>query len=52
MGFRRGTKMAGILTFDCYGTLLDTAPIYGEIEHIAQTHGLDGKNGQGHVLQL
>ncbi len=35
--------MEGILTFDCYGTLLNTAPIYEAVEAIAKKHGLDGK---------
>ena len=29
-----------ILTFDCYGTLLDTEPLYRLVESIAETNGL------------
>lgn len=33
--------MEKILTFDCYGTLLNTAPLYGFIAQTAAQHGLD-----------
>ncbi|HEX2936781.1 MAG TPA: HAD family hydrolase [Bacteroidales bacterium] len=32
-----------ILTFDCYGTLIDTTPFYNEIKAIGAEQGLDGK---------
>lgn len=32
-----------ILTFDCYGTLLDTKPLTELIKKIAVTHGLNGE---------
>lgn len=38
--------MNRILTFDCYGTLIDTAPIYNTVQVIAEKHGLDGKTAQ------
>lgn len=34
--------MNKILTFDCYGTLLDTSPLYNFIGKIAEDHGLSG----------
>lgn len=34
---------ATLLTFDCYGTLIDTAPFWQEIEKIGSEHGIDGK---------
>lgn len=33
--------MGPILTFDCYGTLLDTRPLYEEVKKIARNHGVD-----------
>lgn len=33
--------MEKILTFDCYGTLLDTSPLYGFIAQTAAQHGLN-----------
>lgn len=38
-----GKEMNRILTFDCYGTLLDTSPARLAIEQIADRHGLDPK---------
>lgn len=35
--------MEKILTFDCYGTLLNTAPIYNTVEIIAEKNGIDGQ---------
>ena len=35
--------MNKILTFDCYGTLIDTLPFYNEIGKIGLELGLDGK---------
>jgi 2-haloacid dehalogenase len=34
--------MDKILTFDCYGTLINTAPMYDEISRIGEEHGLSG----------
>lgn len=39
--------MEKILTFDCYGTLLDTAPIYDAVEAVAEAYGMDGKTAKG-----
>lgn len=36
-------KMSKILTFDCYGTLLDTSPLYNFIGKIAMNNGLSGQ---------
>ncbi|MCI2000379.1 MAG: HAD family hydrolase [Clostridia bacterium] len=38
--------MEKILTFDCYGTLIDTSPIYNAVEVIAEKHGFDGKTAR------
>ena len=35
--------MDKILTFDCYGTLIDTLPFYNEIGKIGDELGLDNK---------
>jgi 2-haloacid dehalogenase len=35
--------MDKILTFDCYGTLIDTSPFYNEIDKIGEELGLDNK---------
>ena len=35
--------MDRILTFDCYGTLIDTSPFYDEIGKIGLELGLDDK---------
>lgn len=35
--------MDKILTFDCYGTLIDTSPFYNEIGKIGEELGLDSK---------
>ena len=32
--------MDKVLTFDCYGTLLDTQPLYDYIGAVAETNGL------------
>lgn len=34
--------MKKILTFDCYGTLINTAPMYNEVFKIGEEHGLSG----------
>lgn len=34
--------MEKVLTFDCYGTLINTAPMYSEVSKIGEEHGLDG----------
>ncbi|GEB76624.1 hypothetical protein [Sporolactobacillus inulinus] len=33
--------MADILTFDCYGTLIDTSTFWEELEKIATEHGIN-----------
>ncbi|MCO7126429.1 HAD hydrolase-like protein [Sporolactobacillus shoreicorticis] len=33
--------MAELLTFDCYGTLIDTAPFWKELKKIAEENGID-----------
>lgn len=35
--------MRDSLTFDCYGTLLDTSPLYDFIGNVAQNHGLSSQ---------
>ena len=35
--------MNKILTFDCYGTLLDTSPLYNYIGKLAEEHELSGQ---------
>lgn len=35
--------MSKILTFDCYGTLLDTSPLYNYIGEIAENNGLSSQ---------
>lgn len=38
-----GIKMTKFLTFDCYGTLINTDPLYQWLENLANAVGLDGK---------
>lgn len=38
--------MDKVLTFDCYGTLIDTAPMYGELFKIGEENGLSGGDVQ------
>ena len=38
--------MRNLLTFDCYGTLLDTSPLYDFIGNVAQAHGLSAQKAK------